>query len=466
MSTQEETELGTNLNSKGEMRRLKAAIALCLIYGSMLVLHLSTWGIKIILALFGIMTIHAVRLLIPFNKIRFSRINPNKSPKAQLQDDLPLPFVSILVAAKNEEAVIANLVQCLCQIDYDPDRLELWIVDDNSSDRTPVILERLQEKYQQLKVLKRGSDAKGGKSGALNQVLPLTQGEIIGVFDADAQVSENVLAALLPLFKDPNVGAVQLRKAIANAPENFWTKGQSAEMALDIFFQDKRDRVGGIGELRGNGQFVRRSALISCGGWNEETITDDLDLTIRLHLDGFDIGCLVHPAVNEEGVTNLKQLWHQRNRWAEGGYQRYLDYWSLIIGNKMGTGKTFDLCIFLLIQYVLPTAVVPDLIGAIALHKRPLLTPIFAMTTMLSTIGMVAGIRQSYRSSLFSTLIQTLYGALYMLHWLPVMVSVTLRMAIRPKKLKWVKTIHQGLGDIGLGDMELDDLDNELKPEH
>jgi len=460
MTTQVETELGTNLNSKGEMRRLKAAIALCLIYSSIVLLHLSTWGIKIVLALLGVMTIHALRLL-SLHKIPSSRLH-SKSPKPQIfEDELSLPFISILVAAKNEEAVIANLVQCLCQIDYDPNRLELWIIDDNSSDRTAVILERLQQKYQQLKVLKRGADAKGGKSGALNQVLPLTQGEIIGVFDADAQVAENVLAALLPLFKNPDVGAVQLRKAIANAPENFWTKGQSAEMALDIFFQDKRDRVGGIGELRGNGQFVRRSALISCGGWNEETITDDLDLTIRLHLDGFDIGCLVHPAVNEEGVTTLKQLWHQRNRWAEGGYQRYLDYWRLIVGNKMGTGKTFDLCMFLLIQYVLPTAVVPDLIGAIALHKRPLLAPIFAMTTMLSTVGMVAGIRQSYRSSILSTLIQTLYGAFYMLHWLPVMVSVTFRMAIRPKKLKWVKTIHQGLGDIGL-----DDPDNELKPEY
>jgi len=255
---------------------------------------------------------------------------------------------------------------------------------------------------------------------------------------------------------------VQLRKAIANADDNFWTKGQSAEMALDIFFQDRRNQVGGIGELRGNGQFVRRSALISCGGWNEETITDDLDLTIRLHLDGWNIGCLVHPAVNEEGVTTLKQLWHQRNRWAEGGYQRYLDYWSLILSNRMGLSKTLDLGIFLLIQYILPTAMIPDLMIAIALHKRPLLSPILAITSILSTIGMAAGMRQSYRSSLFLTLIQTLRGSLYMLHWIPVMVSVTFRMAIRPKRLKWVKTIHQGLGN----NLGLDELDNELKHGH
>lgn len=75
----------------------------------------------------------------------------------------------------------------------------------------------------------------------------------------------------------------------------------------------------GVGELRGNGQFVRRQALASCGGWNEATITDDLDLTFRLHLNHWDIGILPVPAVREEGVTRAIALWHQRNRWAEGG---------------------------------------------------------------------------------------------------------------------------------------------------
>ncbi len=436
----------SNLSAKGEMRRLKAATSLSLIYVSVFGLHLLSWGHQVIMALLGVMTIHALRLLAtPATK------------KTLASEPVELPFVSLLVAAKNEEAVIANLVQTLCAIEYAGDRLELWVIDDNSSDRTPLILERLQQKYSQLKVLRRGDDAKGGKSGALNQVLPLTQGEIIGVFDADAQVSANVLAALVQLFDEPSLGAVQLRKSIANASTNFWTKGQAAEMALDIFFQERRNRVGGIGELRGNGQFVRRSALDSCGGWNEETITDDLDLTIRLHLNNWHIGCLVHPAVQEEGVTTWKQLWHQRNRWAEGGYQRYLDYWSLIAKNKMGTAKTFDLTMFLLIQYILPTATIPDLISAIALNQRPLLTPLVALTTILSVVGMTAGIRQSHRQSLFLTILQTLRGSIYMLHWIPVMTSVTLRMSIRPKRLKWVKTVHQGLGDT----LILDELDSK-----
>jgi 1,2-diacylglycerol 3-beta-glucosyltransferase len=113
----------------------------------------------------------------------------------------------------------------------------------------------------------------------------------------------------------------------------------------------------------------------------------------------------------------------------------------------MGMVKTFDMFAFLLMQYLLPTAAVPDLIGAIALHKPPILSPLVSLALGLSTLGMFFGIRSSYRPPLMAAAIQTLRGTIYMLHWIPVMASVTLRMSIRPKRLKWVKTVHQGLGD-------------------
>jgi 1,2-diacylglycerol 3-beta-glucosyltransferase len=308
----------------------------------------------------------------------------------------------------------------------------------------------------------------GGKSGALNQVLPLTQGEIIAVFDADAQVPPDMLRRVLPLFERPDLGAVQVRKAIANGSTNFLTYGQVAEMALDVYFQQQRIAIGGIGELRGNGQFVRRLALDECGGWNEETITDDLDLTIRLHLAQWDIDCLTFPAVQEEGVTRAVALWHQRNRWAEGGYQRYLDYWRPILRSRMGIRKTIDLFMFWITQYFLPTAAVPDFLMAVLRHRSMLYTPIASLTVSLSVIGMMTGLRQirrqKYRlakasahglqtsdlplseteAGLFKIFLHTLVGTLYMFHWVPIMASTTARMAIRPKQLKWVKTVHQG----------------------
>lgn len=437
-------------------RRRKAAFALVVVWSGTIALHYFAWSYLLVAGLTTLMGIHMVRAL-------FARPMPTPEPLTSQNPD-ELPRVSLMVAAKNEEAVIGRLVKLLCELDYPACCYELWVIDDNSTDRTPVLLEQLAKEYEQLRVFRRLPDAGGGKSGALNQVLPLAQGEIIAVFDADAQVPKDLLRRVLPLFEQERIGAVQVRKAIANALTNFWTRGQMAEMALDAFMQQQRTAISGIGELRGNGQFVRRAALDRCGGWNEETITDDLDLTIRLHLDQWDIAFLNVPAVEEEGVTNAVALWHQRNRWAEGGFQRYLDYWRPIVRNRMGFGKTVDLFVFWMTQYVLPTATVPDFVMAIARNRPLLFSPITALTLTLALIAMFGGLRRTRSTQLLNTenrrslfkridlsllvsLLQTLRGTLYMFHWVIIIASTTARMSVRPKRLKWVKTVHQGVDE-------------------
>ncbi|MEQ9481551.1 glycosyltransferase [Coleofasciculus sp. F4-SAH-05] len=427
-----------------EGRRRKAALALTLIWGGTITLHLLSWGYWLVFGLTAILGIQAIRVLVA---------RPIRVPKL-LQGENPadFPYVSLLVAAKNEEAVIQNLVRMLCNLDYPKERCELWVINDHSTDKTPILLDQLAAEYDQLNVFHRDANATGGKSGALNQVLPLIKGDVIGVFDADAHVTQDLLRRVLPIFNQSRVGAVQVRKAIANARLNFWTKGQMAEMALDSYFQNQRTAIGGIGELRGNGQFVRRAALERCGGWNEQTITDDLDLTIRLHLDRWDIRFLEFPAVDEEGVISALSLWHQRSRWAEGGYQRYLDYWRLIASNRLGLSKTIDLFSFLIIQYLLPTAAIPDCLMALLRSRLPLYSPITGLALTLSFIAMFTGLRRIQRDqpltigTLFLNVLQTVRGLLYMMHWMLVMSATTARMSVRPKRLKWVKTVHQGTG--------------------
>jgi 1,2-diacylglycerol 3-beta-glucosyltransferase len=425
-------------------RRRKAAFLLMVIWIVTISLHFVSWGQKLV---FGITILTAIQIL------RYLFTQPETSPNPLSTDDITnVPKVSLLVAAKNEEAVISNLVAMLCSLDYPKEKYEVWAIDDHSSDRTPAILAQLATQYPQLRVVNRPANAGGGKSGALNQVIPQTFGEIIGVFDADAKVTPDLLKKVVPLFANQNIGAVQVRKEIANVEENFWTKGQAGEMALDSYVQQQRIAVDGIGELRGNGQFVSRTALNSCGGWNEETITDDLDLTIRLHLDGWKIGFLLTPSVLEEGVTKASSLWHQRNRWAEGGYQRYLDYWRYIFRTPMGFGKRIDLLCWMLLQYIVPAANVPDGIMAIAHHRLPILSPITALLFVWGFTGMFGGlvrINTAEGKSLDLLLLlqitgQSLRGLIYMIHWQIVMLSITARMSIRPKRLKWVKTVHAG----------------------
>jgi 1,2-diacylglycerol 3-beta-glucosyltransferase len=435
-------------------RRLKAATILGGLWVGVAALHLISWGYILAWAIASIFCLRALRLVT--TKVA--------SPPLFIPPQT-YPFISLAIAAKNEAAVITNLVENLCSLDYPADRYEIWAIDDNSTDQTPEILDKLAKQYPQLHVLHRNDLDTRGKSAALNQVLELMQGEIIGVFDADAQVTPDFLNRVLAYFQAETIGAIQLRKAITNSNTNFLTRGQRAEMALDAYLQQQRIDSGGIGELRGNGQFVRRTALADCNGWNEETITDDLDLTIRLHLTGWDIALMPYPPVGEEGVTTFKALWNQRNRWAEGGFQRYLDYWDAIVSNRMGTKKTLDLISFLSIQYLLPPAGIPDFLMAFWLRHPPLLLP------MTATLGVAlplwatwVGLRRSYqqavsggeslplgtasplehrsvkRATLFA---QTAIGSLFVLHWLVIMPFAIARMAIFPKRLKWVKTLRQ-----------------------
>ncbi len=423
-------------------RRKKAAFTLGVVWITVVTLHLVSWGFAVVLTLGILISIHALRLIL--------------APLQEKTSSTPshLPTVSLLVAAKNEEKVIRKLVHQLANLDYPQQLYEFLVINDNSSDATGLILEELKQLYPHMRVLHRdASQAKGGKSGALNQALPLTKGEIVGVFDADATVPPDLLRCVVPLFAVENIGAVQVRKAISNAKDNFWTRGQAAEMALDSYFQQQRIACGGIGELRGNGQFVRRVALERCGGWNEETITDDLDLTIRLHLEDWDIALLPHPAVGEEGVKSAIALWHQRSRWAEGGYQRYLDYWRFLLGNRLPWRKKLDLFYFFLVQYILPTATIPDLLMAITHHKQPLVAPLSSLTFVLAFWGMLMGIRRTKLSPSLSLtdwlkiVQESILGIVYLTHWFLVIPATTGRMSIRQKRLKWVKTVHEGHGE-------------------
>jgi 1,2-diacylglycerol 3-beta-glucosyltransferase len=449
-----------------EGRRRKAAATLVGVWTGTITLHLLPGGSWFV---FGLTAVVGIHLLLVFFK-RPILSTPELVPNLRMDEMQTLPFISLLVAAKNEEAVIESLVHDLCNLQYPSDRYELWFVDDASSDQTPQILDQLAAQYSNLHVLHRPVNAGGGKSGALNDVLPRTRGEILGVFDADAKVASGLLQSVVPMFQHANVGAIQLRKDTMNWRENFWTQSQASEMFFDSFMQAHRIAIGGIGELRGNGQFVRRSALQQCDGWNEQTITDDLDLTLRLHLSDWDIYFLYEPAVGEEGVTNLRALWHQRSRWAEGGYQRYLDYWRLIIRNKLGYRKSIDLLIFLFLQYIIPTAALPDTLMAIARHRLPILSPLTGLVVLFSFIFMAVGtgevkfaqlkaqkpaLSDSATAStsfsmpeIVSTTLRTIgasiMGTIYMVHWIPVVAATTFRISVRPKRLKWVKTAHRG----------------------
>jgi len=298
-----------------------------------------------------------------------------------------LPVLDILVAARDEENVISRLVERLFSLDYPTNKLNIYIIDDGSSDKTPLILDRLSRQYDKLKVISRSPNAGGGKSGALNYALKFTHGEWLLVLDADAELKQDSLIRLFSFVEEGDWSAVQLRKSVTNVSKNFLTSCQSMEMAMDAIFQYGRLSVAGVSELRGNGQLIKKETLLACGSFNEDTVTDDLDLSLRLLLSKSRIGILWDPPVMEEAVENLNALLAQRQRWAEGGLQRFFDYGDQLFTNKIDYLQKFDLTYFFILQYALPIISIFDLVFSIAFLDSPIYWPISFTAFMLSGIA-------------------------------------------------------------------------------
>jgi len=382
----------------------------------------------------------------------WARLRQSPHPSTSPPADSTLaswPLVDIVVAARDEQAVIVRLVERIAKVRYPEGRLTLWVIDDGSEDRTPELLAELQSRWTMLRVLRRPRDAGGGKSGALNLVLQQLQGTWLLVLDADAGLPADGLERLLPMAEAGGWAAVQLRKAVVNSTANWLTRAQAMEMAFDATIQESRLAVGGITELRGNGQLLRRDAVLACGGFNEATVTDDLDLSFRLLLLDQPIGVLWDPPVEEEAVLTLAALWRQRQRWAEGGLQRYFDYWPGLVSGPLSTRQKLDLGCFFVLQYAMPVMAAADLIGVLLTATPPLMWPVSIVALGLSGLAIGLGCSRPVEGPPLPVITPVTMGwaIVYLMHWFVVIPWVSLRMALLPKRLIWAKTQHVGGAD-------------------
>ena len=446
--------------SPNDHRRGKAAIYLsvCLLLGALPhglpqgpAMELGRWALALLAGLIGAYALRTVGLGATTAQA-VAALAPGAGSLAQAETDppsqeAPMAGVDVVVAARDEEAVIGRLVERLTALRWPQSLLRIWIIDDGSEDRTAERLVELQQRHPQLQVVRRSRQAGGGKSAALNEVLQRLQGQWMLVLDADADMGPDLLERLIPYAEAGGWAAVQLRKAEVNSDQNWLTRAQAMEMAFDAVVQEGRLAQGGVVELRGNGQLLRRDAVQTAGGFNEATITDDLDLSFRLLLAGLPIGVLWNPPISEEAVLTLPALWRQRQRWAEGGLQRYLDYGPQLLSNRLNGTQKFDLIVYFLLQYVLPVVAIVDGAAAVMTASRPAFWPFSLVAVALTLSGMVAGCRRTSEGPALPPASpgNLVLGIVHMMHWFAVIPWVTLKMALLPKKLVWVKTAHKGL---------------------
>jgi cellulose synthase/poly-beta-1,6-N-acetylglucosamine synthase-like glycosyltransferase len=274
----------------------------------------SYFFVLIILAFYGWHRYYLVYMYMR-NRDRQPRPGPQLSP---------LPVVTIQLPLYNEMYVADRLIGSVCQIDYPHDRLEIQVLDD-STDETCGIAEAAVRRYASqgidIKYFHR-ADRTGYKAGALEAGLAVARGEFVAIFDADFLPSPEFLLKLMPHFADPKIGMVQARWGHINQDYSLLTKIQS--ILLDGHFvleHGARNRAGCFFNFNGTAGVWRRAAIEDAGGWQHDTLTEDLDLSYRAQLRGWRfvfVPDLVAPA---EVPVEMNAFKSQQHRWAKGSIQ-------------------------------------------------------------------------------------------------------------------------------------------------
>jgi cellulose synthase/poly-beta-1,6-N-acetylglucosamine synthase-like glycosyltransferase len=234
------------------------------------------------------------------------------------------PLVTVQLPLYNERFVAERLLDAVARLHWPAERLEIQVLDDSDDETCSLVDERADWWRQHgvsITVVRRaGRD--GYKAGALANGLVSAQGEFIAVFDADFIPPPDFLQATLPWLRDPEVGMVQTRWSFCNADHSWFTGIQSLLLGPHFSIEHRvRHQQGLFFNFNGTAGVWRRSAIESAGGWQSDTVTEDLDLSYRAQLAGWRFVYREECQVPSELPVTMAALRSQQQRWAKGSIQ-------------------------------------------------------------------------------------------------------------------------------------------------
>lgn len=271
------------------------------------------------LTILGIYGAHRSMLLHLYLKHR-----NNKQIPPEEFDEADLPLVTIQLPMFNEMYVAERLLEGVSTIDYPRHKLEIQVLDDSTDETVSIARAKVDE------LCERGYDAvyvhrtdrTGFKAGALEEGLRTAKGEFVMVFDADFVPQARILRKLVHHFTDPNVGMVQARWGHINRDYSMLTKIQS--MMLDGHFVIEhiaRNRSGRYFNFNGTAGIWRKQTIIDAGGWQHDTVTEDMDLSFRAQMKGWRFVYVPEAVAPAELPCEMNSFKTQQFRWAKGSAQ-------------------------------------------------------------------------------------------------------------------------------------------------
>lgn len=285
-----------------------------------------------------------------------------------------LPRVTIQLPLYNEATVVDRLLSAAGQIDYPRDRLEIQVLDD-SSDETRIIAQRkvdeLRAKGLDVVYVRRPTRS-GYKAGALDYGLASAKGELIAVFDADFIPQPEFLRAVVGHFADPEIGMVQTRWGHLNREHSMLT-GVQALMLDGHHLVENRARfaTGCFFNFSGTGGIWRRKAIDSAGGWEHDTLTEDLDLSYRAQLAGWRFVYRADVITPSELPEDMSALRAQQYRWAKGTVQTARKLLPTILKADIGDRRRIEAIFHMTPHFAYPLMMLLSILLLPALWLMP-----------------------------------------------------------------------------------------------
>jgi len=276
----------------------------------LLALYLAVW---VIFAVYGLHRIHLIRL--------FRRRDRDATPPP---DPREWPAVTVQLPIYNERYVVKRLIEAAAAIDYPRERLEIQVLDDSTDETRAIAAERvaaLRAAGVDIVHLARES-REGFKAGALQHGLERARGELLAIFDADFVPPPSILRAMVPYFQDPGVGVVQSRWQHLN--EDYSALARAQGISLDGHFvieHAARMSAGRFFNFNGTAGVLRRACVVDAGGWQSDTLTEDLDLSYRAQLRGWRFVFAPHVLCPSELPVEMNAFKAQQHRWVKGSIQ-------------------------------------------------------------------------------------------------------------------------------------------------
>ncbi len=307
----------------------------------------------VVLALFGL---HKYYLLYLYWKYR-------DRPRFQPGHFDPLPKVTVQLPIYNERYVIERLLRAVCALDYPKELLEIQVLDD-STDETREVARKLTERYRRqgfdIHYLHR-KHRTGFKAGALEAGLKRAKGEFVAIFDADFVPRPDFLRKVVPYFANEEVGMVQARWGHINQNYSLLTQLQS--VFLDGHFiieHTARNRSGRFFNFNGTAGVWRKRAIESAGGWQHDTLTEDLDLSYRAQLAGWKFVYLPDIVAPSELPVEINAYKSQQHRWAKGSVQTAKKLLPRILKSRLPLKVKWEACIHLISNFTYLLMIIPS----------------------------------------------------------------------------------------------------------